>query len=589
MKKFKILILGLICLLFMPGMVHAASGSISVSGTSSAVVGNRVTVTVTLSSGTSIGSWQMDLNYDRSYLQLVSSTAEGGGTSMVNSSASGVRSKSYTFVFKTLKTGSTRVSVSSYLAYAYSDLSQISLTSSSKSIRIMTQEELEASYSKDNNLKSLSVTVGEESYAIDPEFSADVLEYNVTVPTGTTMVNVNATKNDSTAIVDGDGEIEVTEGLNTIPIVVTAQNGDEKTYTLIVNVEDQNPINVVIDGKNYTVVKSATLLSAPSAFSETTVQIDGFDIPAFVNDAIGYTLVGLKDEDGNVALYRYLDGEYSLYNEFNSKSYTLVPVPFDKELDYIKTTALINGVSMDVYKYSEDSNLVIINAINLETGKEDLYLYDPDSGAAIVFDESFIQDTNQTIEYYTYIIIAFGGALLLMLIVIFVLLHSTKKKQKKIKEFILKQEAKIEATRKLNDVVDEVKKTLEEEKSEDLVEDAKAVVESVSLEEENSLENSNDDSAIPTDDERHDEELEEPRKSKKELKKEKKEAKRKLKEEKKLAKKREAEEVVEETQVKLEDEIKNIENPVSEETSDTEDEVYDIFEDDRKKKKKKKK
>lgn len=589
MKKFKILILGLICLLFMPGMVHAASGSISVSGTSSAVVGNRVTVTVTLSSGTSIGSWQMDLNYDRSYLQLVSSTAEGGGTSMVNSSASGVRSKSYTFVFKTLKTGSTRVSVSSYLAYAYSDLSQISLTSSSKSIRIVTQEELEASYSKDNNLKSLSVTVGEESYAIDPEFNADVLEYNVTVPTGTTMVNVNATKNDSTAIVDGDGEIEVTEGLNTIPIVVTAQNGDEKTYTLIVNVEDQNPINVVIDGKNYTVVKSATLLSAPSAFSETTVQIDGFDIPAFVNDAIGYTLVGLKDEDGNVALYRYLDGEYSLYNEFNSKSYTLVPVPFDKELDYIKTTALINGVSMDVYKYSEDSNLVIINAINLETGKDDLYLYDPDSGAAIVFDESFIQDTNQTIEYYTYIIIAFGGALLLMLIVIFVLLHSTKKKQKKIKEFILKQEAKIEATRKLNDVVDEVKKTLEEEKSEDLAEDTKAVVESVSLEEENSLENSNDDSAIPTDDERHDEELEEPRKSKKELKKEKKEAKKKLKEEKKLAKKKEVEEVVEETQVKLEDEIKNIENPVSEETSDTEDEVYDIFEDDRKKKKKKKK
>ena len=174
MKKLKILILGFICLLFMPGMVDAASGSISVSGTSSAVVGNRVTLTVTLSSGTSIGSWQMDLNYDRSYLQLVSSTAEAGGTSMVNSSASGVRSKSYTFVFKTLKTGNTRVSVSSYLAYAYSDLSQISLTSSSKSIRIMTQEELEASYSKDNNLKSLSVTVGEESYEIDPDFSADI-------------------------------------------------------------------------------------------------------------------------------------------------------------------------------------------------------------------------------------------------------------------------------------------------------------------------------------------------------------------------------------------------------------------------------
>lgn len=589
MKKIKLLLVGVILSLVMPNVVNAASGTIGISSSSTVVVGNTVTVTVTLSSSTALGAWEFDINYDSSYLQLTSSNAENNGTYFVGYvTGANTKSKTYTLKFRALKSGTTNITVGSYDVYAW-DESSMSISRSNKKLTLMTQEELEASYSKDNNLKSLSVTVGEESYAIDPEFNADVLEYNVTVPTGTTMVNVNATKNDSTAIVDGDGEIEVTEGLNTIPIVVTAQNGDEKTYTLIVNVEDQNPINVVIDGKNYTVVKSATLLSAPSAFSETTVQIDGFDIPAFVNDAIGYTLVGLKDEDGNVALYRYLDGEYSLYNEFNSKSYILVPVSFDKELDYIKTTALINGVSMDVYKYSEDSNLVIINAINLETGKEDLYLYDPDSGAAIVFDESFIQDTNQTIDYYTYIIIAFGAALLLMLIVIFVLLHSTKKKQKKIKEFILKQEAKIEATRKLNDVVDEVKKTLEEEKSEDLAEDAKAVVESVSLEEENSLENSNDDSAIPTDDERHDEELEEPRKSKKELKKEKKEAKRKLKEEKKLAKKREAEEVGEETQVKLEDEIKNIENPVSEETSDTEDEVYDIFEDDRKKKKKKKK
>ena len=588
MKKILLFLSFVLSLGLFTSNVYASSGKISVSSSSTAIVGNTLTVTVTLSSSSALGSWEFDINYDSSYLRLTSSSAENNGTYFVNYGNGSIKFKSYTLQFKVLKSGTTNITVGSFDVYDW-DKNNISITRSNKKVTLMTQAELEASYSKDNNLKDLSVSVGEEAYEFSPAFDKDTLEYSVDVPTGTTLINVKATKNDNTATIDGDGEIEVTEGLNTIPIVVTAQNGDKKTYTLTVNVLDQNPINVAIDGKNYTVVKSATLLSAPSAFSETTVQIDGFDIPAFVNDAIDYTLVGLKDEDGNVALYRYLDGEYTLYNEFNSKSYTLVPVAFDKVLDYIKTTALINGVSMDVYKYSEDSNLVIINAINLETGKEDLYLYDPDSGAAIVFDESFIQDTNQTIEYYTYIIIAFGGALLLMLIVIFVLLHSTKKKQKKIKEFILKQEAKIEATRKLNDVVDEVKKTLEEEKSEDLVEDTKAVVESVSLEEENSLENSNDDSAIPTDDERHDEELEEPRKSKKELKKEKKEAKRKLKEEKKLAKKREAEEVVEETQVKLEDEIKNIENPVSEETSDTEDEVYDIFEDDRKKKKKKKK
>ena len=587
MKRFKTFLLVVICLLFMPSVVSAASGNISVTGTSSAVVGNRVTVTVTLSSSTGIGSWEMALNYDKSYLQLVSSTAESGGTKMLGytTTLSGVKSKSYTFVFKTLKTGNTRVSVSSYLAYAM-DESEINLTSSSKSIRIMTQAELEASYSKNNDLKDISVTVGEEEYEISPEFDSDTLEYTVTVPTGTTLVNVSATRSDSTASVDGDGEIEVTEGLNTIPIVVTAQNGDEKTYTLVVNVEDQNPIEVVIDGKTYTVVKSDSLLTAPAAFTATTVEIDGFQIPAFVNEAIGYTLVGLKDEEGNISYYRYQNGEYSLYNELTSKSYTLVPVAFDTELDYIKTTVEINGVTIDAYKYSEDSNLYIINAINLENGETNLYLYDPESGAAVLFDESFINDTNQTIQYYTYVIIAFAGALFLMLILIFGLLHSTKKKQKKINQFIEKQEAKIEATRKLNDVVSEVKKITEkEQKDKNTSQTGVIKVEEVKFEEEPQEENS---SEIKEDENmeetlKNDDKVGEEKKSKKELKKERKEAKRKAKEEKKLQKEAFFQDEIENTETKIEDEIKNIDNSLDEDTG-----VYDIFEDDRKKKKKKK-
>lgn len=568
MKKIKILLVALVCALLMPSMVSAASGSISVSGSSSAVVGNKVTVTVTLSSSTSIGSWQMALNYDKSYLQLVSSTAEAGGTTMAASSASGVKSKSYTFVFKTLKTGSTRVSVSSYLAYAFSDLSEISLTSSSKNISIITQEQLEASYSKNNNLKDLTVTVGEEVYEISPEFDADTLEYQVTVPTGTTSVTVDATRADSTASVDGDGEIEVTEGLNTIPIVVTAQNGEEKTYTLTINVEDQNPINVKVDGTDYTVVKSDTLLTAPTTFMQSSVEIDGFDIPAFVNDVIDYTLVGLKDSEGNISLYRYEDGEYTLYNELSSKSYTLVPVPFTEELDYLKTTVEINGVTMDAYRYDEDSPLVIINALDLETGKEDFYLYDPASGAAVLFDDSFIKNANQTIEYYTYVIIAFGGALFLMLILIFVLLHSTKKKQKKINQFIEKQEAKIEATRKLNDVVSEVKKITEEEKkNEEIIK-----VEEVHVQSEEPEQVEKDDIS------EKEVSQEEVKKSKKELKREKKEAKRKAKEDKKLAKEAFFQEEIENTQKDISEEIRSIDEDTG---------VYDIFEDDRKKKKKK--
>lgn len=576
MKKLVSLFIVFISFSFFMINVSASSGKISISSSSTVVVGNTVTVTVTLSSSTALGAWEFNIDYDSSYLRLTSSTSENGGTYFVNYGDGKTKSKTYTLKFKALKSGTTNITVGSYDIYDWNEES-MSISKLNKKLTLMTQEELEASYSKDNNLKGLTVKVGEESYDLDPVFDKDTLEYKVTVPTGTTTVQIEALKNDSTATVNGDGDIEVTEGLNTIPIVVTAQNGDEKTYTLIVNVEDQNPINVTIDGKNYTVVKSKTLLTAPVTFTESTVKINDFDIPAFVNDSLGYTLVGLKDEDGKISLYRYHDGNYTLYTELNSKSYILVPVDFSKELDYIKTTADINGVKRDVYKYSEDSDFVIVNAINLEDGKENLYLYDPSSGAAILFDESFIQDTNKTIENYTYVIIAFAGALFLMLILIFGLLHSTKKKQKKINQFIEKQEAKIEATRKLNDVVSEVKKIQEEEKlnKKDVSNNSSSEelkIEEVKLEETGEL------------NQEEKQEVQEPvKKSKKELKKERKEAKRKEKEAKKKEKDEFFQDEVVSTETKIEDEIKNIEDYV---TDDTE-EIYDIFEDDRKKKKKK--
>lgn len=559
--------------------VEAASGTIKISSSSTVVVGNTVTVTVTLSSSSALGAWEFDINYDSSYLRLTSSTAENNGTYFVNYGNGSMKSKTYTLQFRALKSGTTNITVGSYDVYDWNE-SSMSISRSNKKLTLMTQQELEASYSKDNNLKGISVVVGEETYDLEPEFDRDTLEYTVTVPTGTTMVNVSATKNDSTASVSGDGEIEVSEGLNTIPIVVTAQNGDEKTYNLIINVEDQNPINVKIDDKNYTVVKSDTLLTAPTTFTQSSIQIEEFDIPAFVNEDIGYTLVGLKDENGNIRLYRYNNGEYSLYNEFSSKSYILVPVSFSKELDYIKTTVEINGSVVDAYKYSEDTNLVIINAIDLETGDENLYLYDPSNGSAMVFDDTFVESTKDTIRNYTYVIFAFAGALFLMLILILGLLHSTKKKQKKINQFILKQEAKMEATRKLNDVVSEVKRITEEEKKDK----DNPVVKEIQLEQENEEEKNDNtfhDEATGEEDkkeENSEESKEEVKKSKKELKKERKEAKRKMREERKLAKEAFFQDEVKTNELKIEDEIKNIEEDTG---------VYDIFEDDRKKKKKK--
>ncbi len=468
LKKIFVLLTFILGVITFPINVNAASGKISISSSSTAVVGNTVTVTVTLSSGSALGAWEFDLNYDQSFLKLTSSNAENNGTYFVNYGNGSTKSKSYTLKFRALKSGTTSLTIGSFDVYAY-DTSSMSITKSNKKIKIMTQQELEDSYSKDNNLKDLAV----EGFDLDKPFDKDTLEYSINVPTGTNSVNIKATVNDETASVSGAGEVQVTEGLNTLPIVITAQNGDQKTYNLLVNVEDQNPINVTVNDKDYIVVKSAKLLTAPATFSETTVDIEGFSIPAFENTSAKLTLVGLKDTEGNIGLFIYNNDEYLPYNEMNLKTYLLIPVPFTSSLNLIKTTITINDQKVEAYKYSKDSHFAIINAQNLEDGETNLYLYDTTNNSATLYDEEIMTEMTTTIKNYSYIIIAFIIALIIMLIIIISLLHSSRKKQKKMNKFIEKQEAKLEATRKLNDVVDEVKKITDKEKDNNKVETKK--------------------------------------------------------------------------------------------------------------------
>ena len=225
MKYIKLLIFSFICSILLIPNIIAATGTVSISSVNQVVQGNKVTVTVSISSSTKIGSWQMNLNYDKNYLQLTSSTAENG-TTMANAAKTdaGVSKQTYTFTFKTLKTGSTSLSIGSALVYP-ADVKQmnnpLTLTLGKKSIKIITQAELEASYSKDNNLKSLSI----EGFNLEPTFKKDTLEYNVSVPEDTKTITINAQASDSKATISGSGEKEVSAGMNNFTIVVRAENG----------------------------------------------------------------------------------------------------------------------------------------------------------------------------------------------------------------------------------------------------------------------------------------------------------------------------------------------------------------------------
>lgn len=441
MKRIKKIFMAMLIGLLFPCIVNAASGSINIASSSTVVVGNKVTVTVTISSGTKMGSWQMSLNYDKSYLQLTNSTARDGGTFMIDYAEDpGVLKKTYTFTFKTLKSGTTKLSVDGYRAYVSSDLSALSLSANTKQIRIITQAELEASYSKNNNLSALEV----EGFTLTPEFKTDILEYSVVVPENTKEVNIKANVQDKRASVNGIGTQAVNSGANKFSVVVRAQSGAEKTYVINVEVKDENPINVTVNGKNYTVVKIKENLPAASLYTETSININGFEIPAYKNDNTNLVLVGLKDEEGNISLYIYNKdkNEYQEYNEIGVNKITIYPLTSNEEIKgYKKDTITINGVKVDGYYYTKDSDYVIIYGINVETGDKGFYMYDKKMQSLIKYNDEYIIDLNKKIELYSYIIIGFSGVFILMIIIMIALAKKKsgkKKKQKPIEKEIKK-------------------------------------------------------------------------------------------------------------------------------------------------------
>ena len=214
-KVFSLIIFSLIILGFKEN-VSASSATFSVRSSASTVaVGNNVTVTVTLSSSTALGSWNFTIGYDTSKLRLISSTAERDQTSAGVVSSANQKSVSNKYTFKTLKSGTANVNISDAIVYDFND-EKMSLNRGSVNITLKTWEQIEASYSTNANLKSITIDGGElnPNVTLNPVFNKDTLEYSIELEPNTTEISVNATKEDATASISGLGTITVSEGAN---------------------------------------------------------------------------------------------------------------------------------------------------------------------------------------------------------------------------------------------------------------------------------------------------------------------------------------------------------------------------------------
>ena len=428
MKKLFYKVLLLILPFIFIQNVHAASATIAVSSSANQIiVGNNVVVYVTISSASPLGSWEYTLNYDNSVFKLVGSDVDLHYASYASNE--NTKSVTYKYTFTALRSGSSNFYIDSSAVIGW-DESYYSVSDGSKTVSAITYAEYQASLSTNNNLDRIEI----DGYEITPEFDKDTLEYSVKVNEDETLINVAAYAEDYRATVTGDGEIEVSAGNNTINIVVIAQNGSEKTYKLNIEVIDKDPIEVKIDNKKYTVVKIASNLTKPKSYVEKTITIDEKEIPAFYSEITEYTLVGLKNEKGDIGLYIYEDGKYTRYIELTFGNITIYPLPMNEKMsNYQKYNVKIQKNDIECLATSSSARYKLIYGMNVETKEKGLFIYDSKDNTIMKYDADSFASINDKLKKVTYVAIAFGVTTFVSLITL-IIASSKKKGNKKIEK-----------------------------------------------------------------------------------------------------------------------------------------------------------
>ena len=423
MKRIKSLLL--FSLLLLPVGVNA-QGSAYISSNSTVVNGNNITASINLSN---VAAWNIK----------ASGSGSTSGCSIHEVGDSGNGNNTNKKFYITCKATSLGTIKFEYSGDVTSSDGVNTNVSGSKEVTVVKPREK----STNNNLKDLSV----EGYELTPSFSKDVLEYTVNLNSNVEKIKINTKLEDGYANVSGNGEKEVEEGTNKFEIVVTSETGSRKTYILNVIVKDNNPITKTIDDEEYSVVKRGKSLVLPEVLDEelfklSTVKIDDFEVPAYISEELNLTLVGLKDKDGNIYLFKVendnITGKYEVLTNAN------ISIVFGdpKEIidGYDKASVSIDGKNYTAYK---NKDTILLYGTNLETEEENWYRYDDKEKTIQIYDDSLVKklnskekEFNDTLELYKYIILGLAGLCFLLLIIIIALIVSKSKLRKKVNRSI---------------------------------------------------------------------------------------------------------------------------------------------------------
>lgn len=241
-KNKKITLFCMLILFFImifSGKVNAASASISASSTT-VNVGDEVTVTITINGA----AWNIHVSG--------AVTADYAGNTPDAENTTKVEKKK----FKASAVGTYKVSLQGDVTGSEDKLAKkvsenLTITVKEKSNNVTNNNATTnntANNNKDNKTNTTETTKSNNAnlsnLGIKPNdfkgFKASKTSYDVTVPNDVEKVTVYATAQDNKAKIKGNESQKLKVGKNTLNVVVTAEDGTQKTYTINVTREEAN-------------------------------------------------------------------------------------------------------------------------------------------------------------------------------------------------------------------------------------------------------------------------------------------------------------------------------------------------------------
>ena len=468
--KIKKLAAGLLVLammaVFLPGQMltaFAATGKITFSDPS-VTVGNQVTVSmkITTDGAEGLGASDVMLEYDSSALEFVSGTSANGGAGSVRvlgtMESVGQTTFNFSLTFKTLKAGTTNITVKSQEVYD-SNSQAVSLSHvGSSAVKVNAP----ATYSRDANLSSLTISPGE----LSPAFSPDVTDYTATVSGDVEKITVSAPANDSkaTVVVSGNDGLQI--GENEIVCKVTAEDGTTvKNYTIKVTKteggetpEASEPADAGAEGsgmtaavgeENWQVAASFDEAALPAGFTSTQIDYNGTQVQAGWNEAEGLTLLYMTNDagEGDFFLYNSENGTFAPYVTVKMAEKTIIVLPVSEIPEGTEIPDGFEACSIDIgshtvsgWIWAADDDSVpeycVVYGMN-SNGEKNFYRYDqkemtlqryfqdPDAESAKTKLASLAEEYNSLLDDYSirgWLIVGLFAVCIVLIIVLIVLL-----------------------------------------------------------------------------------------------------------------------------------------------------------------------